>query len=40
VGKDKFLARGVRQQNVDLVYRMWHCGVDVAYLRLSDWTCL
>jgi len=20
--------------------RMWHCGVDVVYPRLSDWTCL
>jgi len=19
---------------------MWHCGVDVVYPRLSDWSCL
>jgi len=22
------------------MYRTWHCGADVAYPRLSDWTCL
>jgi len=35
-GKEQFFGGGIGQHNVGLTYRRtWHCGVDVAYPRLS-----